>query len=91
MAVNCWVSPFAIDGLGGFREIETKVAGVTDSVVVPLIVPDAALIVLCPVATLVASPPRLTVATPGTEELHVAAVVRSCMVPSLNVPVAENC
>ena len=54
-----------------------------------------AAIVVEPVATLVASPSLppalLTVATPAADELHVTAVVRSCVVLSLNVPVAANC
>lgn len=33
----------------------------------------------------------LIVAAPVLDELHVTAVVRSCVVPSVNVPVAVNC
>jgi len=31
------------------------------------------------------------VATVTAEELHVAVLVKSCVVPSLSVPVAANC
>jgi hypothetical protein len=33
----------------------------------------------------------LIVATPGVEELHVAVLVRFCVLPLLYVPVAVNC
>jgi hypothetical protein len=39
----------------------------------------------------VARPAALIVATVTAEELHVAVVVRFCVVPSLKVPVAANC
>ena len=62
----------------------------------PLIDPDVAVIMVTPdVATPVAKPFALIVATPTTEEDHATAgVVRAvnvCVVPSLNVPVAVNC
>ena len=37
-----------------------------------------------------ASPPAGMVATDGCEELQLTDVVRSCVLPSLNVPVAVN-
>ena len=33
----------------------------------------------------------LIVATAATEELHVAVLLRFCVLPSVNVPVAVNC
>ena len=44
-----------------------------------------------PVPVAVARPAVLIVATVTPEELHVAVLVRFCVVPSLNVPVAVNC
>ena len=44
-----------------------------------------------PVPVAVARPAVLMVATVTVEELHVAVLVRLCVVPSLNVPVAVNC
>jgi hypothetical protein len=58
--------------LGGVTAIDTNTGCPTVSVAEPLIVPDAAVIVADPGATLVASPPPLTVATDVAEELQVA-------------------
>ena len=51
---------------------------------------EAAVMLEVPVPTAVANPDALIVATPGVAEFHVAVVVRFCVVPSLNVPVAVN-
>jgi hypothetical protein len=57
--------------------------------------PDIAVMVVVPAATAVASPLEpvalLIDAMPVPLELHVAAAVRSCVVPSEYIPVAENC
>jgi methylglyoxal synthase len=42
-----------------------------------------AVIVAVPFATLVANPPLLTVVTAVADEVHVAALVRFCVVPLL--------
>ena len=91
VAVNCWVSPLAIDGFAGVTAMDTRVAAVTVSVVEPLTLPDVALMVEVPVATAVASPPAVMVATLVVAELHVAVLVRSCWLESVYVPVAVNC
>ena len=44
-----------------------------------------------PVLSPVARPLALMATTDGFDELHVARVVRFCLLPSLNVPVAVNC
>src|SRR5689334_17947557 len=49
-----------------------------------------ALIVLLPAATPVANPLALTVAIEAFDEFHVTELVRFCVLPSLNVPVAVN-
>jgi hypothetical protein len=81
--------------LAGATAMDTRMAGVTVSVVVPLILPDVAVIVADPVATEVASPldppALLTVATPVSDELQVADAVKSWVVLSEYVPVAVNC
>ena len=51
----------------------------------------AAVTVAVPGATPVASPPLLTVATDGLDELQLTCVVISCLPPSEYVPVAVNC
>ena len=74
VAVNCWLVPRAIEGLAGVTAIETRVAGVTVSVVVPLTEPEVAVIVVVPVPVLVARPKvgeeSLTVATFSAEEVQ---------------------
>ena len=47
--------------------------------------------VVVPPAIAVARPPAVIVAVAGVSELHVTVVVMSCVVPSLNVPLAANC
>jgi hypothetical protein len=47
--------------------------------------------VVDPMLTPLASPAVLIVATPAAEELHVAVLLKFCVLPSLYVPVAVNC
>ena len=91
VAVNCCVSPAAMDGLAGVTAMETRVAEVTVKVVEPEMDPEVALIEEVPAATAVARPVALMVAVAGVAELQVAVAVRFCVVPSLSVPVAVNC
>ena len=76
---------------------DTSTAGVTVSVVLPTrsVPGTTASIVVLPTAALVARPSlplaTLMLATVDWVELQVTAVVRSCVVLSLNVPVAVNC
>ena len=56
---------------------------VTFKVVELLITPTAALIVVCPTPTPLASPTPLIVATSGADELHVTVVDSSWMLLSL--------
>jgi hypothetical protein len=84
VAVNCWVVPLAIDGLLGATAIETNVAAVTASVAALLVTPpDIAVMLDVPVATPVAKPAELIVATEGAAEFHVAIAVRFCVLLSL--------
>jgi hypothetical protein len=64
---------------------------VTVSVVEPLIEPEAAWMVVLPVATAVARPPLVIVATAVLVEVQLTELVRFCWLPSLYVPVAVNC
>jgi len=95
VAVNCLVVLSAMLGFVGATWIETSVAGVTVSVVLPEIVPEAAVIVVEPAATAAASPLEpavlLTVATVVNEELQVTIAVMSWIVLSEKIPVAVNC
>ena len=83
--------PLAIDGFAGVTATETSVAAVTVSVVLPETEPEIARMVVDPVLTAVAKPAVLIAATVPAEELHVAVLVRFCVVPSVKVPVAVNC
>jgi hypothetical protein len=65
-------------------EIDVKTAAVTVNVAAPLIVPEVAVIVVVPGATLVANPVwTFTVATEVLDEVQLAVVVRFCVVPLL--------
>jgi hypothetical protein len=77
VAVNCCVSPLAIDGWAGVTVIETKAAGVTVSGTEPEVEPKVAVMVTLPVlpfAGLVASPwlpaASLMVTTVRSEEVQ---------------------
>ena len=75
--MNCWVRPLAIEGLLGVTAIETRVAAVTVSVTAGLVtLPNAAEMFDVPVATPVARPEEVIVATAGVAEFQVAALVR---------------
>lgn len=82
VAVNCWVVPRAIFGVLGVTAIEVRVADVTVRVkLFETILPDAAVIVVEPLPTAVASPlappALLTVATAVFEEFQVTNLVIS--------------
>jgi hypothetical protein len=83
VAVNCCVVPALIEGFAGVTAIETRVAAVTVNVVEAVTLPTVALMLELPTPVVVARPVALMVATPGTDELHIAVLVRSRGFPSL--------
>ena len=91
VAVNCCVVPSATVAVGGLIAIVTSAAAVTVSSVDPLTVPEVAVMLAVPIAELCATPALLIVAVAGVSDDHVAVLVRFCVVPSVNVPVAVNC
>src|SRR5437667_7578752 len=91
VAVNCWVVPKGMEAFAGATVMATSAAALTVNVVAPLVLPEVALIVVVPWVRLVAKPVMLMVATPVGLELQVTEFVRSCVLLSLNVPVAVNC
>ena len=97
MAVNCWVSPWAMEAAVGLTEMAVSTAGVTVSTAVPEMDPEVAVMVVAPdpLAVAVASPfePEVleTVAVEVTDDDHVADVVRSAVLRLEYVPVATNC
>ena len=84
VATNCCLVPFAIDGVAGVTAIDTSVAAVTVSVVMPLTAPLVAEMTVVPAATAMANPfePAASeiVAVVAVADAHVADVVRSCVV-----------
>jgi hypothetical protein len=95
VALNCCVVPLTMLGLVGVTAMDTSVAEVTVIVADPDMFPDVAVIVVEPTAAEVARPlvaaAPLMAATAAADEFQVTSVVRSCVVPSENVPVAVNC
>jgi hypothetical protein len=72
VAVNCFVVPFAIDGLAGVTAIDTKVAAVTVRVSPALVTPFSdAVISDVPNPTPLARPVALIVATLVVPDIHV--------------------
>jgi len=90
--VNCWVSPFAMEGFAGVTAMETSVGAVTVRVAGGLVI-DAEVAVICvvPVAAAEARPELEMEATVEAEEFQLAELVTSAVLLSLNVPVAVNC
>ena len=86
VAVNCWLLPSAMLGLDGITPIDTSAADVIVRVVLPEIVPDIAVMTAEPGAADVAKPLEpvvlLTATTVEVDELQMAEVVRSSLVPS---------
>src|SRR5437773_1128279 len=93
MALNCLLLPKAIPMLLGETDTEVRLALVMFKVIVPAGTdPKTARTVTVPGATPVAMPDVLeTVATVASEDVHVAEVVRFCVVPSAKVPTAFSC
>ena len=79
VAVNCCVLPLAIEGFAGVTAIDCRAAPVTVSTVDPVMPFCVAEIVLVPVATPVARPAALIVATAVVADAHVTELVRFCV------------
>ena len=89
---NCWVVCRDMLGLAGVIDIEERLAEVTVRVVLPVIVPQLAVMVVVPAVTAVARPLPLIVATNVADELQATSEVISLGVASLPyVPLATNC
>jgi len=76
VAVYCCVVPSGIVAFPGVTAREVNTGGVTVSIADPLIVPEVAVIVAVPCATLVARPLLLTVATLVADDVQVTVLVR---------------
>jgi len=91
-ALNCCVPPRAAVGVAGVSRIDVRVAPVIVACADPTTPFNTAPIVAVPCATPIA-PPKLPgtlliIATDADEDVQVTDGVRSCVVPSCNVPVA---
>ena len=95
VAVSCRELPTAMERLIGVTTIESSVAGVTVTEVVPVTPASVAVTVAPPVALPVTRPwlgaVLLTDATEGAEEAQVTNAVRFWVVPSEKSPVAISC
>jgi hypothetical protein len=91
VAVNCSVTPMGTDGFGGVTAMEMRAADVTVRVAVPKMDPEVAVMVEVPVPLVVARPLEVIAATDAWDEVHVAVLLMSCEVPSLNIAVALYC
>jgi hypothetical protein len=89
--VNCCVLPRGREGFAGVIVTLDKAAAPTVSVVELLNVPSTALIVVAPVASVLANPVELVVATVALEELQVTTVVRVSGLPLERFPMTANC
>ena len=91
VAANCCVCPAARFTEAGLTLIDVMTALVPVTVVFALTLPLPAVITLVPVAAIRMSPVLLTEAQEGLDVVHVTVLVRSCVLPSENVPVAVSC
>ena len=91
IAVNCGAPPKGTATVCGLIAIDTNVAAVTVNKVEPVTVPELAFTVAVPAPALVARPLASMLAVEGVFDDHATVPVRSCMLPSVNVPVAVNC
>jgi hypothetical protein len=94
VAVNCCRVPSGNDPAWGVTAMEVKLAFVTVNTALAEKLPDAAVILELPGAFALASPPTAFRLIPATEEFadaHCTDEVRFCVLPSVNVPIAENC
>jgi len=91
VAENCCVAPLATAALAGVTKMDCKVAAVTVSVVLPLIIPEVAVMLEEPTLAPVAKPVVLIVATALDADAQATLPVKFCVLLSLNVPVAVNC
>ena len=84
MVLSVWFATYAKRGI--VPAVLTTAINVAEA----LIEPEVAVIRALPIDRLLAKPEPLTVTTDVLDEFQVAEVVRSCVLPSLNVPVAVN-
>ncbi len=92
VAVNGWVVPSAIVEFAGETAMDCRAAAsMVSDAVFETIDPDDAVTFVIPIAVLEASPVVVMVATEVFDRVQITDPDRSCVLPSVNVPVAANC
>jgi len=91
VAANCCVVPSANDGFTGLTANDTSIGCPTLRLAVAVMDPDVAVMVAPPMPAPAANPLAPIVATVVADELQLTALVTSCVLPSVYVPVAANC
>ena len=94
VAANCNVVPGAIEGAGGVIAMDCKTALVTVTLALEEMLPEVAVTVEEPKPMAMASPAvpfALMPTIEGFADTHCTEAVTSCLLPSVKVPVADNC
>jgi hypothetical protein len=91
VAVNCCPAPCTMVGANGVTAIDASVAAVTLRLAEPVIEPEVAITLAVPLACPVTMPEALTFTTPAGDTLQATEFVKSCVLPSVKVPIADNC
>lgn len=77
VAENCSISPKGRSGLGPDVVIETRTAGVTTSLALPLINPEIAVTTALPIPWAAATPELLTAIIPACADVQLTELPRS--------------
>jgi hypothetical protein len=91
LAANCAVVPSGIMEWFSITAMETSAAAETVNSLEVFTDPKVAVIADAPTERETASPEELTMAMAGCELAHVTRLVKSCVLLSVNVPVAVSC
>jgi len=78
-------------GVVGVMLTEIKLGARTDTLEFPVTFSNVALIVVEPTLRAVTNPAAFVLATLGEDASHFATPLMTCLLLSLNVPVAVNC
>jgi hypothetical protein len=90
-ALSCSLMPFGIERSCGLTAIDTATAGPTVRVAEAATEPEVAVSLVLPTSLLNANPDLLILAIEGCVLVQVTVFVMSCLLSSLNKPVAVSC
>src|SRR5579864_648049 len=91
IARNCWLPSMPMDATFGITSRDAIGPGRTITAAPPMTPPCDAVMIAVPLELPKVDPCTPTPATVASTEFHCAEAVRSCVEPSLNVPVAVSC